>query len=525
MKDIKDEISLLYSTEGSAQSSSNGLLQNQIRVLENLQATVRKDSVVALAPLLDRKTALTGYVRKTIIGLIKHFNARDYLALEVRVRESLWSHCWSYQPVHAIETDTVPDEDALLLYGVYSMHRSGYVREKAVRALSQYGSSKTLPFLLLRLNDWVPQVRHLASVVLESILSQCRPVELISNLPLMDHIKSYGRADNDRLLSAIESRICEEGSYEELAEGMKNPIREVRRALMKMLPQRDQNLILAMAALGDPDPIVRSLAFQKVATHKNTSHEIIRGLCRSKYSDQRRLAYMHVVSRADRDTKEILIEGLLDRSSGVRDICQYFLAKKYQDDPIRYYAEKLPHPAAILGLGEVDPKGSAAKIEALLEGRAETRIVCAALVALGKVDPDSYWEIFVAKAASENLSIAVQALRQLLRCGRLTPDLLLDLHSKSEEATRRVLIRLARRFSKWRALSTLLQLYVHEKSQRNKQMIVDFLSMYLERRKTVFTSPTRIESQAIRSNLPLIDRLPGHLKEEILLDLREFEKV
>jgi HEAT repeat protein len=517
VKDIKDQISLLYSTEGD-------LLQNQIRVLENLQATGRKDSVVALAPLLDRKSALTGYVRKTIVGLIKHFNARDFLALEVRVRESLWSHGWSYQPVHALETDTVPDDDALLLYGVYSMHKSGYVREKAVRALSQYGSSKALPFLLLRLNDWVPPVRHLASVVLESILSHCCPVELISNLPLVDHIKVYGRTDKDHLLSQIESRICEEASYEELAEGMKNPIREVRRALMKLLPQRDQNLILALEALDDPDPIVRSLAFQKVATHKNTAHEIIRGLCRSKYSDQRRLAYMHVVSRADRDSKEILIEGLLDRSSSVRDICQYFLAKKYQYDPSRYYDEKLPHPVAILGLGEVDPKASASKILALLEGHAEPRIVCATLVSLGKVDPDSYWEIFVAKAASENLSIAVQALRQLSRCGRLTPDLLLDLHSKNDEATRRVLIRLARRFSKWKALSTLLHLYVHEESQRNKQMIVDFLSMHLERKKTVFTSPNRFESQAIRSNLPLIDRLPAHLKEEILLDLREFEK-
>jgi hypothetical protein len=54
-------------------------------------------------------------------------------------------------------------------------------------------------------------------------------------------------------------------------------------------------------------------------------------------------------------------------------------------------------------------------------------------------------------------------------------------------------------------------------------MIVDFLSMHLEKKKTVFTSPTHNESQAIRTNLPLIDMLPVHLQEEILLDLREFE--
>ena len=119
---------------------------------------------------------------------------------------------------------------------------------------------------------------------------------------------------------------------------------------------------------------------------------------------------------------------------------------------------------------------------------------------------------------------AVQALKQLLRCGRLAPDLLMDLHSKNDEALKRVMIRLARRLSKWSALSTLLQLYIQESSLLNKQLIVDFLSISLEKQKRVFTSPSPAQSEIIRANVPRIDMLPSPIKEEIILDLKEFER-
>ncbi|HYX34654.1 MAG TPA: hypothetical protein VE954_16260 [Oligoflexus sp.] len=524
MKDIKEEISILYEIEQSS-PSSDGLGQKQMHVLENLLRAGRKDAVVALAPLLDKKTAIMGQIRTTIIELMKLFSARDYLALDVRVRQSIWSHRLSYQPVHIIDAEQTPGEAALLLYGLYSMHRSGYVREKAVRALSHYDSAKVLPFLLLRINDWVPQVSTLASEILERTLKRGGyQVELISSLPLVDHIRAYGRGDISRHVSMIEGQICKDASLEELIEGMQSPIREVRRALVKLLPQNERNMDLALKALDDSDPIVRSLAFQKVTTNEYLSWETIRALCKSKYADQRRLAYAYLAKVSHSDVRKTFLGGLLDRSAGVRSVCQYFLARKFQYDPVRYYTELLPEPVALLGLGETDPKGSASRIVDLLKGSSEPRVERAALITLGKVDPDAYWEIFVLKAKTANLGVAIQALKQLLRCGRLAPDLLMELHSQHDEPLRRVIIRLARKLSKWPALSTLLQLYIQEDSVENKQMIVDFLSFAAGQPKRVFTSPTRVQSSVIRSNLPLIDMLSSDMKNEIFMDLKEFEK-
>ena len=48
------------------------------------------------------------------------------------------------------------------LLGLASFHFNGHVREAAVSELALRTDATELPFLLIRLNDWVPQVRELA---------------------------------------------------------------------------------------------------------------------------------------------------------------------------------------------------------------------------------------------------------------------------------------------------------------------------------------------------------------------------
>src|SRR5581483_6342449 len=54
------------------------------------------------------------------------------------------------------------------LLGIASLNSSGYVREKAVKELSRLKKAAGLKFILLRLGDWVAEVRKVAT---EGILS------------------------------------------------------------------------------------------------------------------------------------------------------------------------------------------------------------------------------------------------------------------------------------------------------------------------------------------------------------------
>lgn len=53
-------------------------------------------------------------------------------------------------------------EAAAHLYGIASFNLNGYVREAALKYLQNLPPSEILPYILLRLNDWVPQVRDKA---------------------------------------------------------------------------------------------------------------------------------------------------------------------------------------------------------------------------------------------------------------------------------------------------------------------------------------------------------------------------
>lgn len=70
--------------------------------------------------------------------------------------------------------------------GLASFHFNGHVRESAVRPLGDVFNGTELPFLLLRLNDWVPQVRGTAGE------SHTRPVKgrlclFLRQQPCTDH--------------------------------------------------------------------------------------------------------------------------------------------------------------------------------------------------------------------------------------------------------------------------------------------------------------------------------------------------
>jgi hypothetical protein len=61
--------------------------------------------------------------------------------------------------------------DGWAVAATLSCHRSGYVREAAVRRLFTAPVDRSLPFLLLRTNDWVSPVRRAATEAVEALLT------------------------------------------------------------------------------------------------------------------------------------------------------------------------------------------------------------------------------------------------------------------------------------------------------------------------------------------------------------------
>jgi len=105
-------------------------------------------------------------------------------ALDARLREGYLappaSHnsWWDLTPASLGHLAVETDHD-LLLVGLCASHPNGHVREQAVVRLAHSNPDVALPFLLLRVNDWVPAVRLRARTAVVALLLPAAAAALV----------------------------------------------------------------------------------------------------------------------------------------------------------------------------------------------------------------------------------------------------------------------------------------------------------------------------------------------------------
>ncbi|WP_427454457.1 hypothetical protein [Litorimonas sp. WD9-15] len=134
-----------------------------------------------LPPEYERSLSLVangkaGY-QDTFEVLLKELNPARVTSISNDMRKALWSvesqgsDGWWMKSKNGLKSilktlDTYPEISAL-----FSVSWNGYVREKAVRTWPRINNSFELSLLLIRLNDWVEQVRYAAISKLENLIA------------------------------------------------------------------------------------------------------------------------------------------------------------------------------------------------------------------------------------------------------------------------------------------------------------------------------------------------------------------
>lgn len=85
---------------------------------------------------------------------------------------------WSRKTPENLVPADLDERARLSVYGFASFHPNGYVRERAVQLLANDFSGSELPYLLIRMNDWVEPVRKKAKDAVISRLSRNMPLTL-----------------------------------------------------------------------------------------------------------------------------------------------------------------------------------------------------------------------------------------------------------------------------------------------------------------------------------------------------------
>jgi len=510
-------------------------------VLSELATSGDVGVVPRIAPALlngNRDEALAA--ARTISALLAQAGPEELVSLSERMRSSWFlgdpfGDEWRRLTRRELQKWVGPGEPGILVLRLSSFHANGYVREAAVLRLALLKDGAELPYLLMRLNDWVPQVRAAA---LDAVVQRVRPdyVEhFVDNLALVVRLETVKRSDQGDVLPAISSLLALPSARTPMIAAMRSRSATVRRASFRFLTRNspDDLADLLTAALSVEDPIIRLWAARRALAE--VRGDALRGVLDSLGSDPSALVRREALAAwADHFPDEAfdrLMAGATDTSAANRaearsrlrdrgvDFAQVYRAALATDRPARL-------ASAVAGLTETGRPEDASTLLPILSHHSP-RVRRAAVRGLVWLAGERYLDVAfdalkdparsVSSAARESLKPHVQALGG--------PRLWSLLDPSNPEHVRECGLRLLARLPKWDAVSYLL-LASAESDEPIASQAREFLRRWDARFNDTQTTPSNAQLVRLNDALAAVESaLPATDIAAMRLAIRPFGSV
>ncbi|MBL0320397.1 MAG: hypothetical protein IPP74_14075 [Alphaproteobacteria bacterium] len=246
-----------------------------------------------------------------------------------------------------------PPDDAVHLYGMASFNHNGYIREEALHYLQNFPVREAIPYILLRLNDWVVQVRHKANAVLAQILPLISVTDLIKYYDTIERLEKTKHAQLTDIHSKILNQLQDSHNKKALLDIMKNMSFKERffcwKALSIEMPNDDQLLNIAIA---DPAPEIRQWVIGHLLTNPDFRKRI-KILISDKAIRVRYSAIVAIPSEDFEKFRECYEAAIFDTSKSIRDYARFILRSHGYDHFINQYRNQLSLLPEKLNIGAI----------------------------------------------------------------------------------------------------------------------------------------------------------------------------
>jgi HEAT repeat protein len=358
--------------------------------------------------------------RSAIRRLFEQMPLEQLPALDEALRQS-WAHLEDWYGIKpaAIKKFKTNTEDDLILLALASGHRDGFVRSEAIRALGEVQSTTIIPFLLVRLVDWVEAVRRVADIALMEKLKPAYGATIVGCLGLVKRLSENSRfrpAYSDWIVDLLKDPAC--AMF--VNDGLKSHNRYVRRQCYPIAAGNPalSRKELVDRALRDVDVNVRKWVFA-VGPGLLSAGEVdwIDLSTKDPYPPIRRKAFDALV--ASQATPEVLSSFLFDRSVGIRRACQSLVLDRFGIQPVESYRAALEEAnsrkteVAARGLAETGSCEDASRLFKLLTHHL-ARVRSTAVYALSRLKVNNLQEPLLDVIASDTRSVACEAALALL---------------------------------------------------------------------------------------------------------------
>jgi len=468
--------------------------------------------------LLDRDRDVARSAASAVSALVEVLRPEELPWLDQIMRE-LSPYNWSYPSPWAElkpgQLDLLQrfEEESVFALGVASMHYSGYVREEALRELSATEDGTELPFLLLRLNDWVQQVRQTAlSLVRLRVTSKYAPF-FVMNIALVNRLRLARRGEQEGIVGEIEQLLRSEQGRTALLTGLASTDYQVKRACYKLGfgAESLHQIQLVEKALSEPDPAIRLQGAQRIASLSDPKSvdQILSRAKKDRFAPVRRTVLEISCTRFHDRAQPWLEEALKDNHPSVRGYAQFQLGKEGGFNLRAFYVDALDNseattlPAVISGLGETGDASDGGLVVPHLASQIP-RVRRAALQTLARLKADAFLDVFQRYLSDDSRSVSREAMKGVAKTLHLaTGESLWSVFANAQELhVRRNVLFLIARLSKWESISYLLSACDSD-AESVRNLADSYIHRWHARFNASFTAPSK----------PQVERLTAALRK------------
>lgn len=332
-------------------------IRDKIAALNSLKSYADLSGIKYVFPLVaDKNTELASAAAQVVSEIMG------------RVRGKCWNKVYDEVKYTRIEFEAMEcllnfnEEISVHLLGVASLNSSGYIREKALRILSGVRSSDSVPYVLLRLNDWVLPVRNLAENILNNMLTKDNIEVFIENSYLVDKLQYVLRADLLNERQRIVDFLKDDSVKDKIKKSLGHPQVKTRLFCYRLLmdrPSYDEDVIYS--ALKDKSFEIRMWLVDAIKGIDYVKKlPVIAKLLNDKSAKVATSVLRNFEDIVCIELREDLKKLVVSEYASVRDEAR-FIARKHLfiEDFAAYYRKQLcdnPTVGALVGLGETGIK-------------------------------------------------------------------------------------------------------------------------------------------------------------------------
>ena len=361
-------------------------------------------------------------------------------------------------------------ENAWALLAVVSFHARGQLRESAVRALDETATGNELPFLIVRLNDWVDVIADRARDGVTRRMAQPWVREWARNLSLVQRMAVAKRRDHREFVGEVYGVLRNLSDRDVLEALLTSDDQNARRAAFRLARESTtgtERVALVRRAMRERDPVIRLAALRDACETLDDASlaPIVDGAAEDAFMPIRRCALLASIERYPDLAASCGRFALLDSNRAVRELGRLTIAQREPTTSVaQFYRDQLGAARAselvpvLAGLGET---GQASDLELIAPFAADVRprVRREAIRALGRLGALAYGPTIVS-ALNDSSAKVVRAAREAIEENSSLVD---------HETVRRIIdqapyvhsriqaVRLATTLGKWSGLQLLLE--------------------------------------------------------------------